>query len=230
MKVILMSNVENLGEAGDVITVKPGYARNKLIPMGLALRASKRNIAVAIEKKRVSMAKVERENQAMEILAKKLSKVEITIEVKVGEEEKMFGSITNKDLHKELETIGSRKDRDQRELAERADSLEELAMSRLEKIRMLEAQLRQHLYSLAKKDGAAAKGLREMLAATGDTSLQISNIFCLKGIVIFSPLQFIFLRELTTISKSLFLQGIAIYIKSRPKYLIAAFCIIGDRE
>ena len=51
MKVILMSNVENLGEAGDVITVKPGYARNKLIPMGLALRASKRNIAVAIEKK-----------------------------------------------------------------------------------------------------------------------------------------------------------------------------------
>ena len=113
MKVILMSNVENLGEAGDVITVKPGYARNKLIPMGLALRASKRNIAVAIEKKRVSMAKVERENQAMEILAKKLSKVEITIEVKVGEEEKMFGSITNKDLHKELINKGFELDKNQ---------------------------------------------------------------------------------------------------------------------
>ena len=113
MKVILMSNVENLGEAGDVITVKPGYARNKLIPMGLALRASKRNIAVAIEKKRVSMAKVERENQAMEILAKKLSKVEITIEVKVGEEEKMFGSITNKDIHKELIDKGFELDKNQ---------------------------------------------------------------------------------------------------------------------
>ena len=113
MKVILMSNVENLGEAGDVITVKPGYARNKLIPMGLALRASKRNIAVAIEKKRVFMAKVERENQAMEILAKKLSKVEITIEVKVGEEEKMFGSITNKDLHKELINKGFELDKNQ---------------------------------------------------------------------------------------------------------------------
>ena len=113
MKVILMSNVENLGEAGDVITVNPGYARNKLIPMGLALRASKRNIAVAIEKKRVSMAKVERENQAMEILAKKLSKVEITIEVKVGEEEKMFGSITNKDLHKELINKGFELDKNQ---------------------------------------------------------------------------------------------------------------------
>ena len=52
MKVILMSNVENLGESGDVVSVKPGYARNMLIPMGLALRASKRNIAVAIEQKK----------------------------------------------------------------------------------------------------------------------------------------------------------------------------------
>ena len=102
MKIILLSDVENLGESGDVITVKPGYARNKLIPQGLALRASNRNIAVANENKRVATAKLERENQALNVLAKKLSKVEITIEVKVGEEEKMFGSITNKDIHKEL--------------------------------------------------------------------------------------------------------------------------------
>ena len=102
MKIILLSNVENLGESGDVIAVKPGYARNKLIPQGLALRASNRNIAVANENKKVATAKLERENQAMNVLAKKLSKVEITIEVKVGDEEKMFGSITNKDIHKEL--------------------------------------------------------------------------------------------------------------------------------
>ena len=102
MKIILLSDVENLGESGDVITVKPGYARNKLIPQGLALRASNRNIAVANENKKVATAKLERENQALNVLAKKLSKVEITIEVKVGEEEKMFGSITNKDIHKEL--------------------------------------------------------------------------------------------------------------------------------
>ena len=102
MKIILLSDVENLGESGDVITVKPGYARNKLIPQGLALRASNRNIAVANENKKVATAKLERENQSLNVLAKKLSKVEITIEVKVGEEEKMFGSITNKDIHKEL--------------------------------------------------------------------------------------------------------------------------------
>ena len=102
MKIILLSDVENLGKSGDVIAVKPGYARNKLIPQGLALRASNRNIAVANENKRVATAKLERENQALNVLAKKLSKVEITIEVKVGDEEKMFGSITNKDIHKEL--------------------------------------------------------------------------------------------------------------------------------
>ena len=102
MKIILLSDVENLGESGDVITVNPGYARNKLIPQGLALRASNRNIAVANENKRVATAKLERDNQALNVLAKKLSKVEITIEVKVGDEEKMFGSITNKDIHKEL--------------------------------------------------------------------------------------------------------------------------------
>ena len=102
MKIILLSDVENLGESGDVIAVNPGYARNKLIPQGLALRASNRNIAVANENKKVATAKLERENQALNVLAKKLSKVEITIEVKVGDEEKMFGSITNKDIHKEL--------------------------------------------------------------------------------------------------------------------------------
>ena len=113
MKIILLSDVENLGESGDVIAVKPGYARNKLIPQGLALRASNRNIAVANENKRVATAKLERENQALNVLAKKLSKVEITIEVKVGDEEKMFGSITNKDIHKELIDKGFEIERNQ---------------------------------------------------------------------------------------------------------------------
>ena len=106
MKVILLNDVENLGLAGDILVVKPGYARNKLIPQGLALRASNKNIAVASERKKVANVKLERENIALQSLAKKLSNVEITIEVNVGEEEKMFGSITNLDVHKELTSKG----------------------------------------------------------------------------------------------------------------------------
>ena len=106
MKVILLNDVENLGLAGDIVTVKPGYARNRLIPKGFALRASNKNIAVASERKKVENVKLERENIALQKLAKKLSNVEITIEVNVGEEEKMFGSITNLDVHKELTSKG----------------------------------------------------------------------------------------------------------------------------
>ena len=106
MEIILLSDIENVGQSGDIITVKPGFARNKLIPQGLALRASNRNIAIAKEKKKAASVKLERESQALEVLAKKLSNVEITIEVKVGEGEKMFGSITNKDIHKELTAKG----------------------------------------------------------------------------------------------------------------------------
>ena len=106
MKVILLNDVENLGLAGDIVVVKPGYARNRLIPQGLALRASNKNVAVASERKKVASAKLERENIASQKLAKKLSNVEITIEVNVGEEEKMFGSITNLDVHKELTSKG----------------------------------------------------------------------------------------------------------------------------
>ncbi len=106
MKIILLDDVENLGLAGDIVVVKPGYARNRLIPQGLALRASNKNIAVASERKKVADAKLERENIALQKLAKKLSNVEITIEVNVGEEEKMFGSITNLDVYKELISKG----------------------------------------------------------------------------------------------------------------------------
>tara|TARA_Y100001968_G_C19223292_1_gene650809 strand:- start:197 stop:640 length:444 start_codon:yes stop_codon:yes gene_type:complete len=118
MKVILLSDVEQLGNSGDIINVKPGFARNKLIPEGLALRASNRNISVADEKKKVAKAKQERENQALNILAKKLSNVEITIEVKVGDEEKMFGSITNKDILKELNEKGFNLEKNQISLKE----------------------------------------------------------------------------------------------------------------
>ncbi len=102
MDVILLKDVEGLGSAGDIVNVKPGYARNYLAPLGMALRASKRNLAVAEEKKNVAKARKERMNIANQELADSLEKVELTIEMQVGEEEKLFGSVTTQDIHKAL--------------------------------------------------------------------------------------------------------------------------------
>ena len=102
MDVILLKDVEGLGEAGDIVKVKPGYARNFLTPRGLALRSSKRNLAVAEEKKNVAKARKARANQVNQQLADSLAKVELTIEMQVGEEEKLFGSVTTQDIHKAL--------------------------------------------------------------------------------------------------------------------------------
>ena len=87
MEVILLKDVENLGIAGDVVQVKPGYARNFLVPRGLALRASKQNLAVAEERRRVINAKVGRAQKVYINLAKSIEKQELTIEVEVGEEQ-----------------------------------------------------------------------------------------------------------------------------------------------
>ena len=111
MDIILLKDVNGLGEAGDVVTVKPGYARNKLVPEGLALRASKQNLAVAEERKQVAKTRKAREAAADEVMVETLSKIEITIEAQVGDEDKMFGSVTTLDIHKALEDKGIKVDR-----------------------------------------------------------------------------------------------------------------------
>ncbi|MAV96375.1 MAG: 50S ribosomal protein L9 [Candidatus Marinimicrobia bacterium] len=102
MEIILLQDYDGLGEAGDVVSVKPGFARNKLIPEGVALRASKRNLAISRERKITTQNKKVREAALYDSLAKTLSKTEITIEAQVGEEDKMFGSVTAMDIHKAL--------------------------------------------------------------------------------------------------------------------------------
>ena len=102
MDVILLKDYEELGSAGDVVSVKPGYARNKLIPEGIALRASKRNRAISEEKRTTELNRKDRENASFDSLLKVLSKTEITIEAQVGDEDKMFGSITAKDIQKSI--------------------------------------------------------------------------------------------------------------------------------
>ena len=106
MDIILLKDYDGLGESGDVVAVKPGFARNKLIPEGIALRASKRNRAIAEERKMVTKNRQKREEASNELILKKLSKTEITIEAQVGDEDKMFGSVTALDIHKSLEEKG----------------------------------------------------------------------------------------------------------------------------
>jgi large subunit ribosomal protein L9 len=111
MEVILLQDVEGLGFAGDIVNVKPGYMRNFLAPRKLALRASKRNRAVSEEKKRVTQARLQRQEKVNIELAETLSNVEITIEMQVGEEERLFGSVTTQDIQKTLTEQGLTIDR-----------------------------------------------------------------------------------------------------------------------
>jgi large subunit ribosomal protein L9 len=111
MDVILLQDVKTLGTEGDIVKVKPGYARNYLFPRGFALRSSKRNRSVAEEKKRNIEMGSKRLEQANKSLANKISKTELTFEMQVGDEEKMFGTVTTRDIQTALEEKGISIDR-----------------------------------------------------------------------------------------------------------------------
>ena len=102
MEIILLNKIDNLGNVGDVVTVKPGYARNYLFPKGLAVRSSKRNIAFVEEKRKNIELKIAKEEQASQAIFDSLKNVEILMEVEVGENDKLFGSVTTMDLQKAL--------------------------------------------------------------------------------------------------------------------------------
>ena len=106
MDIILLIDYDSLGKAGDIVKVKPGFARNMLIPKGIALRASSRNLAIAKQQRQITEMRKERERSQFEQLAKKISNIEITIEAQVGDEDKMFGSVTVLDIQKCLEEKG----------------------------------------------------------------------------------------------------------------------------
>ena len=102
MEIILLDKIDNLGNVGDVVMVKPGYARNYLFPKGLAVRSSKRNIAFVEEKRKNIELKIAKEEQASQAIFDSLKNVEILMEVEVGENDKLFGSVTAMDLQKAL--------------------------------------------------------------------------------------------------------------------------------
>lgn len=111
MEVILTEDVPKLGSIGDVVRVKPGFARNYLLPRGLAVVADPRNLKALEHEKRVAGEKREREHRKSENLAKQLGAIALTIKAKAGEEGRLFGSVTNIDIEKALQDKGVAVDR-----------------------------------------------------------------------------------------------------------------------
>ena len=112
MIVILKKDVKGTGKAGDVIKVSPGYARNMLIPRGLAVEATEGNVRNLEKQKEIQKKNEAIEKAKAEKIAQELSKENIVIMTKAGENGKLFGSITNKDISEAIENqLGIKIDR-----------------------------------------------------------------------------------------------------------------------
>lgn len=98
MKLILKEDITNLGRMGDVVEVAPGYARNFLLPKKKAFEATAKNVKTIEHQKKLLADQTKRGIKEAEALAIRINEISITIPVQVGEEEKLFGSVTNKDI------------------------------------------------------------------------------------------------------------------------------------
>lgn len=118
MQVILMKEMENLGDVGEVVDVKPGYARNFLVPRGFAIRATKANLARIEEEREHLVAAAEREIETATALATDIEGQSLNFPVKAGEDGKLFGSVSSTDIADALEEKGIEIDRRTVQLAE----------------------------------------------------------------------------------------------------------------
>ncbi|MDE0144774.1 MAG: 50S ribosomal protein L9 [Nitrospira sp.] len=117
MKVILQENIDSLGYVGDVLDVADGYARNYLLPRQKALEANPRNVKALEHAKRVTAHKAKKVEHDVQEFATKLSGVSLMFPVQTGKDDKLFGSITTKDLEAGLSAEGFDVDRRKIQLA-----------------------------------------------------------------------------------------------------------------
>lgn len=118
MKVILTQDVLNLGKAGELVTVKPGYGRNYLIPRSFAVLAGTATARQIEHQKMVIAQKQERLKRESQKIADRLGNLSLTIRVEVGEQEKLYGSVTSRDIEQALADEGLRIPRKMIALAE----------------------------------------------------------------------------------------------------------------
>lgn len=106
MNVILQADVAHLGAAGDVVRVRDGYARNFLVPRGLAIVADERNVRQLAHFKRIADARSAKQLKEAQALAERLAATAVSIRRESGEEGKLFGSVTNRDIAEALNAEG----------------------------------------------------------------------------------------------------------------------------
>jgi large subunit ribosomal protein L9 len=111
MKLILREDVENLGKGGEVVDVKPGYGRNFLLPRGLAVAANPRNVREIEHQKKIADAKAAKAKASAEAVAKRLADTPVVLKRKVGEQDKLYGSVTALDVAEALAARGLQIDR-----------------------------------------------------------------------------------------------------------------------
>jgi len=106
MKIILKEDIKKLGKMGQIVDVADGYARNYLVPKGLAVEASTKNIRSLEHEKKIIQEKARKRKDSAQDLASRISALTLTIKAKSGEEEKLFGSVTTMDIAEALLTQG----------------------------------------------------------------------------------------------------------------------------
>ena len=102
MKIILKEDIKNLGKMGQIVDVADGYARNYLVPKGLAVEASTKNIRSLEHEKKIIQEKARKRKDSAQDLASRITALTLTIKAKAGEEEKLFGSVTTMDIAEAL--------------------------------------------------------------------------------------------------------------------------------
>ncbi len=118
LQVILQSDVPNLGSSGELVKVRPGFARNFLLPRNLAVPATTAQINRLNHDKAVALARAEKNKKESKELASKIDGLKITLARPVGEDGKLFGSVTAKEIEGEVKKLGVTFDRKKMQLAE----------------------------------------------------------------------------------------------------------------
>lgn len=118
LQVVLQSNVDKVGDSGELVKVRPGFARNYLIPRGLAVPATTAAVNRITHEKAVAVAKADKTKKEAQAFAEKINALKLTLARSVGEDDKLFGSVTSKEIENAAKAAGVPIDRKKMQLAE----------------------------------------------------------------------------------------------------------------